>query len=79
VKKVYELDAEIERKEALLAQYSKKMRKFPKYGPRRQALEQVILLIHSEIRTLRWVVNESLKPIQPISEEAIEENSAWLK
>lgn len=78
MKNAYQLDAEIKRKESLIIQYSKKARKLPKHGPRRQVVDQLILVLQSEIRMLQWVTDEKLKPPRHMSEEAIEENNSWL-
>jgi hypothetical protein len=79
VKKVRSLYAELERKNDALVTYTKKARKFPKHGPRRQVLDQLINILHAEIRILEYVIDEKLKLKQHLSAEVIEDNEAWLK
>lgn len=67
-----------DRKEQLL-KLDKKARRFPKHGPRRQAVDQIILMLHTEIRTLEWIIHEKIKPVELLSDETIDGNSAWLR
>ena len=79
MKNVYDLYAEVERKQTLSQHYAKRARKLPKHGPRRQAVDQLILLLSTEIRMIEWIIDEKLKYPPHMSDESIEENSAWLK
>lgn len=79
MKDIDDLYKEHERKQEQLLKLSKKARRYPKHGPRRQALEQIITMVHVEVRMLEWVIDEKIKPVEQMSEETIKENGAWLK
>lgn len=72
-----EVRAQILRLLEQLEEYSKKSKRFPKHGPRRQAIDQIIMMLHAEIRVFK--IFESGNAAKLLSDETIEGNDAWLK